>query len=77
VEPEPSAIVNDRADPHGSLFGERITPCLPVEPQGVQCLPNLGKLPWWVEDHQIHDALARTPRHRRAADVFHLDIREM
>ena len=62
VEPESGAIVFDRAEPHGSLFGERITSGLLLEAQGVQSLPYLGKLPWRVEDHQVHDALARTPR---------------
>ena len=43
VETEPAAIVFDRADPHRSLFGERVTPGLPLETQGIEHIPHFRK----------------------------------
>ena len=63
VEPEPGSIVFDRADPHGAILGERITPGLPLEAQSVQHILHIRQSPWRVKDHQVHDALARTARH--------------
>jgi len=75
VETEPGAIVIDRADPHGSLYGERITPGLTLEAQFIESISYFWKLPQRVKDHQIHDALTLTSRHRCAADMFHDDAR--
>jgi hypothetical protein len=57
--------------------GERVTSGLSLESQGILSLPHLNDSSRLVEDHQVHDALARTPRHRRATEVFHRDAWEM
>jgi hypothetical protein len=63
--------MHQRAFPHRAILGEGVAAGLPLEAQGVEDVACRRQLTVRINEHQVHDALAGTAGHGRAADVLY------